>query len=102
MKLTLAKVLARKYQQVVLYLNLCPLCLLIAFANSWTQIRPDKMSSLLDGIEKIQHLKSKIWHNYKVYRNIKKKAIFENPKADQNTLFCKYVFFEPPRLYFSQ
>ena len=28
------------------------------------------------------------------------KAIFENPKADQNTLFCKYVIFEPPRLYF--
>ena len=33
MKLTLAKVLARKYQ-VVLYLTLCPLCLLINFANS--------------------------------------------------------------------
>ena len=28
------------------------------------------------------------------------KAIFENPKADQNTLFCKYIIFEPPRLYF--
>ena len=28
------------------------------------------------------------------------KAIFENPKADQNTLFRKYVIFEPPRLYF--
>ena len=35
MKLTLAKVLARKYQQVVLYLILCPLCLLITFANSF-------------------------------------------------------------------
>ena len=34
MKLTLAKVLAIKYQQVVLYLTLCPLCLLITFANS--------------------------------------------------------------------
>ena len=34
MKLTLAKVLAKKYQQVVLYLTLCPLCLLITFANS--------------------------------------------------------------------
>ena len=34
MKLTLAKVLARKYQQVILYLILCPLCLLITFANS--------------------------------------------------------------------
>ena len=33
MKLTLAKVLARKYQ-VVLNLTLCPLCLLITFANS--------------------------------------------------------------------
>ena len=26
--------LARKYQQVVLYLTLCPLCLLRTFANS--------------------------------------------------------------------
>ena len=26
------------------------------------------------------------------------KAIFENPKAD--TLFCKYVIFEPPRVYY--
>ena len=34
-KLTLAKVLARKYEQVVLYLTLCPLCLLITFANSF-------------------------------------------------------------------
>ena len=34
MKLTLAKVLTRKYQQVVLYLTLCLLCLLITFANS--------------------------------------------------------------------
>ena len=29
-----------------------------------------------------------------------KKAIFENPKADQYTLFCKYVIFEPPRVFF--
>ena len=28
------------------------------------------------------------------------KAIFENPKVDQNTLFRKYVIFEQPRLYF--
>ena len=34
MKLNLAKVLARKYQQVVLYLTLCSLCLPITFANS--------------------------------------------------------------------
>ena len=34
MKRTLAKVLARKYQQVVLFLTLCPPCLLITFANS--------------------------------------------------------------------
>ena len=27
------------------------------------------------------------------------KTIFENPKADQNTFFRKYVIFEPPRLY---
>ena len=47
MKLTLAKVLARKYQQVVLYLTLCPRCLLITFANSLDpdqarqKVRPD-------------------------------------------------------------
>ena len=47
MKLTLAKVLARKYQQVVSYLTLCPLCLLITFANSLDpdqarqNVRPD-------------------------------------------------------------
>ena len=35
MKLTLAKVLARKYQQVVLYLTLYQRCLLITFANSF-------------------------------------------------------------------
>ena len=34
MKLTLAKVLAREYQQDVLYLTLCSLYLLITFANS--------------------------------------------------------------------
>ena len=28
------------------------------------------------------------------------KAIFENSKADQNTLFRKYVIFEPPSMYF--
>ena len=28
------------------------------------------------------------------------KAILENQKADQNTLFRKYVVFEQPRLYF--
>ena len=75
-------------------------------AMSWTQIRPDKMLGQIwiqtfwhpDGIGKIQHPKSKIWHNNKVWRN--KRAIFENPKADQNTLFRKYVIFEPPRLYF--
>ena len=40
MKLTLAKDLARKYQQVVLYLTLCQLCLLITFANS---LDPDQV-----------------------------------------------------------
>ena len=25
------------------------------------------------------------------------KAIFENPKADQNTLFRKYRIYEPPK-----
>ena len=28
------------------------------------------------------------------------KAILENPKADQKTLFRRCVIFEPPRLYF--
>ena len=28
------------------------------------------------------------------------KAILENPKADENTLFRRYVMFEPPRVYF--
>ena len=28
------------------------------------------------------------------------KAILENPQANQNTFFCNYVVFEPPRLYF--
>ena len=28
------------------------------------------------------------------------KAILENPKADQITLFRIYVIFEPPRVYF--
>ena len=67
MKLTLATVLARKYQQVVLYLTLCPLCLLITFANS---LDPDLDPIFFffhpDGIEKIQQSKSKIWHNNKV------------------------------------
>ena len=27
------------------------------------------------------------------------KAMLENPKADQNTLFVMYVIFEPPRVY---
>ena len=76
----------------------------------WTQIRPDKMSGLIwikyvrhpDGIEKIQHPKSRIWHNNKVWRkNISNiGAILENPKAGQNMLFRIYVIFEPPRLYF--
>ena len=70
----------------------------------WTQMRPDKMLGQIwiqtvwhpDCIKKIQHPKSKIWHNNK-HRGIVK-AIFETPKADQNTLFRKYVIFEPPRL----
>ena len=28
------------------------------------------------------------------------KGILENSKADHNTLFRRYVFFEPPRVYF--
>ena len=31
---------------------------------------------------------------------IKSFDCISNTKADQNTLFRKYVFFEPPRLYF--
>ena len=47
---------------------------------------------LPDGIEKIQHPKSIIWQNNKVWRN--NKRLFENPNADQNKLFSKYVIFE--------
>ena len=73
MKLTLAEVLARKYQQVVLYLTLCRLCLLLTFAKSLDpvqaqqNVRPGLDPNCLhsDGIEKIQHPKSKIWLNNK-------------------------------------
>ena len=100
MKLTLAKVLARKYQQVVLYLTLCPPCLLITFANSLDQdqarrnVGPDLDPKLFDT--------RMVWKKPSIqrvkYGTIIKcegilKAILENPKADQNTLFCKYVFF---------
>ena len=99
MKLTLAKVLARKF--FLLCLALCLLllsagnlskqfeprssqtfcCQLIIFANSLDpdqarqNVGPaDKMSGLIwiqnvlhpDGIKKIQHPKSKIWHNNNV------------------------------------
>ena len=94
MKLTLAKVLARKYQQVVLYLTLCPFCLLITFANS---LDPDHSGPTSE---------SKLFETRMVkYGTIIKcegiiKAIFENPKANQNTLFRKYVIFGPPKLFF--
>ena len=42
MKLTLAKVLARKYQQVVLYLTFCPLCLLTTVCNFANSLDPDQ------------------------------------------------------------
>ena len=106
MKLTLAKVLARKYQQVVLYLTFCPLCLLITFANSLDpdqarqNVRPDLDPNFLAQMV----LKKSSFQRVKYDRIINcegiEKAIFEKPKADQNTLFRKYVIFEPPRLYF--
>ena len=53
-------------------------CLLITFANSLDQdqasqdIGPDLPNCLIPGWhEKIQHPKSKIWHNNKVWRNNK-------------------------------
>ena len=36
-----------------------------------------------------------------MWRNNTVKAIFENPKANENTLFRKYVIIESPRLYIS-
>ena len=80
-------------------------CLLITFANSLDPDHARKMSARSgskmfypDGIEKssIQRVK---------YGTIIKcggivKAMLENPKADQNTLFRKYVIFERPRMYF--
>ena len=74
MKLTLANVLARKYKQVVLYLTLCLLFLLITFAKSLDPNQARQNVGLIwiqtvlhpDGIRKIQHPKSKIWHNNKV------------------------------------
>ena len=94
------KVLARKFQQVVLYLTLCLICLLIAFANSWSQIRPDKILGLIwiqivwhpDGIEKIQHPKSKIWHNNKVWRN-NKSRIRKSKSWSKYTFSQKFNFW---------
>ena len=46
-----------------------------------------------DGIEKIQHSKSKIWQIIKCEVIIN--AILENPNPDQNTVFRKYVILNP-------
>ena len=73
-------------------------CLLITFANSLDSdqaqqnVGPDLHPNCLTPRSSIQRVK---------YGTIIKcegiiKAILENPKADQNTLFCKYVIFEPP------
>ena len=51
-----------------------------------------------DGIEKSSVQRVKYGTMIKCEGIIK--AILENPRADQNTLFPKYVFFEPPRMYF--
>ena len=37
---------------------------------------------------------------YGTLLNCEGKTKMENPKADQNTLFCKYLIFEKPRDYF--
>ena len=109
MKLSLAKVLARKKYQEVLYLTLC---LLAASANNLckqlgprpgpTNCRAWSGSKLFDTLIV---LKKKSNIKRVKYGTIIKcegiiKAILENPKADQNTLFRKYVNFEPPRVYF--
>ena len=90
MKLTLAKALARKYEQVVLYL-----CLPTMSQTVWTQIRPDKTSK---HFETRMVLKKSSIQRVKYGTIIKCegiiKAVFENPKADQNTLFHKYVTFQ--------
>ena len=83
--------------------NFCNL--LIAFANSLDldlarqNVGPDLDQNCLTPwwYWKIQHPKSKIWHNNKEWRNNKSNI---GKSADQNTLFRKYVIFEPPSMYF--
>ena len=76
--------------------------LLITFANS---LDPDQ-ARLNIGPD----LDRTVWHPNGIEKNptIKElnmaqgiiKAIFENPKADQNTLFRRYAIFETHRVYF--
>ena len=81
-------------------------CLLIAFTNS---LDPDRAKQNIEpdldpNCLKMMVLKKSSIQRVKYGTIIKCegiiKAIFEDPKADHNTLFRKYVIFEPPRLYF--
>ena len=103
MKLTLAKVLARKYQ-VVLYLTLPSmsadnLCKQSEPNQARQNVGPDLDPNFL----KLRMVLKKSSIQRVKYGTIKCegiiKAVFINPKADQNTLFHKYVIFSP-RLYF--
>ena len=88
--------------------DFCCLLIHVSLQTVWTQIRPDKMSSLIwiQCFDTGMVLK-KFSIQRVIYVTIVKcegiiKAIFENPKADQNTLFCKYVIFEPLYIFRSK
>ena len=82
------------------------LYLLITFANSFDpdqaeNVRPDLDPNFMTPrwyLEKSSIQRVKYGTILKPEEIIK--ALFENPKADQNTLFCKYLILEPPKLYF--
>ena len=93
MKLALAKVLARKSADNI--------CKQFWSRSGQTKCRAWSGSNLFDIL--IVMKKSSIQrekHGTIIKCDGIIRAIFENPKADQNTLFRKYVIFEPPRLYF--
>ena len=95
--------LGKQYQEVVLYLTLCPLEELFLSSDnlckqfgSWsglTKLRPDILSGLIliqtvwhpDGIERKSIQRFKFGTIVKCQGKIK--SILENPKADQNILF---------------
>ena len=109
MKLTLVKVYSQKVVSTSCFIFNSLLawgtfgCLLITFANSLDpdqarqNVGPDLDPSCLTTKSSIQRVK---YGTIIKCEGITIKAMFKNPKADQNTLFRKYVIFEPPRLYF--